>query len=71
MKKELENLKKLYGTKKFEHELEKFYKKYNDDPDVKREISKFIKDGLAASAKRIAALEKEVNVKTPVKRQVH
>lgn len=63
MKKELEQLIKLTG-KEFDRKLDALHKKYKDDPSAKKDIAQFIKANLAASGKRIARLEKEVDIKT-------
>ena len=58
MKKELENLMALAGTKEFDKQLDNLHKKYKDDPKAKKGIAAFIKAGVAASGKRITRLEK-------------
>lgn len=61
MKNELEQLMKLAGSPEFGKKLDELHKKYGEDPVAKREIAKFIRQGIADAGKRIALLEKEVN----------
>ncbi|MFT3946878.1 MAG: DUF5053 domain-containing protein [Agriterribacter sp.] len=63
MKKELEQLLKLAGTKAFDEKLETLHKKYKDDPAAKKQIANFIKEGVAASAKRIDRMETIINIR--------
>ena len=53
MKRELNKLMKLVGTKEFDNELEKMYDKYKDNKAAKAEIAAFIKTGIATSAEKI------------------
>jgi hypothetical protein len=63
MKKELEQLLKLAGTTVFDEKLEALYKKYKDDFSAKKQIAKFIKEGVATSAQKIDRLEKIIDIR--------
>lgn len=63
MKKELEELMKLAGTSKFDAKLDALHRKYKDNPDAKKQIAKFIKDGVVASGKKIDKIEELINIR--------
>ena len=63
MKKELENLLKIAGTKKFEKQLNFLHEKYKNRPGYKEEVAALLKSRLTLSAKNIEKAENAVNLK--------
>lgn len=63
MKKELEALLKLAGTKKFDKQLDLLHEKYKDRPGYKDEVADFLKERLAISAKNIEKIENDINLR--------
>lgn len=63
MKKELEDLLKLAGTKQFDKQLDLLYEKYKDRPGYKDEVADFLQEKINISAKKIEKIENAINVK--------
>ena len=63
MKKELEDLLKIVGTKKFDKQLDLLHEKYKNRPGYKEEVAAFLKSRLAISAKNIGKAENAINLK--------
>lgn len=63
MKKELEDLLKVAGTKKFDKQLNLLHEKYKDRPGYKDEIAAFLKNRIAISAKNIEKAENAISLK--------
>jgi len=63
MKKELEDLLKLSGTKSFDTRLDRLYKKYKDRPGFKEEVASFLKSRLSVTKKNLKKIENEISLK--------
>ena len=63
MKKELEDLLKLSGTKRFDTRLDQLYKKYKDRPDFKEEVTSFLKGRLSVTKRNLKKIEDEISLK--------
>ena len=63
MKKELEDLIEIVGTKKFDKQLDLLHEKYKNRPGYKEEVAAFLKSRLAISAKNIEKAENAINLK--------
>lgn len=63
MKKELEDLLKLSGTRKFDTRLDQLYKKYKDRPGFKEEVASFLKSRLSVTKKNLKKIENEISLK--------
>ena len=63
MKKELEDLLKIVGTKKFDNQLDRLHEKYKDRPGYKDEVAAFLQEKINISAQNIEKIENAINLK--------
>lgn len=63
MKKELEELLKLSGTKEFDIELSKLYEKYKDRHGFKEEVTSFLKSRLVVTKSNLDKIENDISIK--------